>query len=389
VEVIEWREAGNSDVTLSQDISVYLVIPSTSGAQAQSLRGAAGVTCTPVQLVMAVRALGSSFASTVGWPVNLEAQLVDNCGNPATGATVLATFSTGDTPLALGNLGGGVYSATWNPASANPATVTIQGLQAPLAPAIATVPGTVSANAAPPPAVPNGGLVNAASFSPNAAVTPGGIVSVFGSNLATSNGNSNSGFPLPLTLGGIKLSMGGIDMPLFYSGTGQVNAQVPAELPADSVTSVVARAISGTAETDAVPVSVTLGPAQPGIFIAAETNAPNQGAILNPANQVVDASNPSSVGGVVVIYCTGLGATTPFVATGAAAPSSTAVTVPVTVTIGGVNAATPQYAGLSPGFVGLYQVNVTIPAGVTVGPLVPVVITQNGVASNTVTIAMH
>jgi uncharacterized protein (TIGR03437 family) len=373
----------------SQDVKVTLVIPSTSGAQAQSLRGSAGVTCTPVQLVMAVRALGSSFASTVGWPVNLEAQLVDNCANPITGATVLATFSTGDTPLALANLGGGIYSATWNPASANPATVTIQGLQAPLAPAITTINGSVAANPAPPPTVPNGGVVNAASFAPNAAVTPGGIVSVFGSNLATSNGNSNSGFPLPVTLGGIKLSMGGIDMPLFYSGTGQVNAQVPAELPANTQTSVVARAISGTTETDAVPVSVTLGAAQPGIFIVTETNAPNQGAILNPANQVVDASNPSPVGGVIVIYCTGLGATTPFVATGAAAPSSTAVTVPVTVTIGGVNAPSIAYAGLSPGFVGLYQVNVTIPAGVTVGPLVPVVLTQNGVASNTVTIAMH
>jgi hypothetical protein len=85
----------------SQNVNVYLVIPSTSGTHAQSQRGASGVTCTPAQIIMAVRALGSGFASTVGWPVNLEAQLVDNCTNPVNSATVLATFSTGDTPLAL------------------------------------------------------------------------------------------------------------------------------------------------------------------------------------------------------------------------------------------------------------------------------------------------
>ena len=57
-------------------------------------------------------------------------------------------------------------------------------------------------------------------------------------------------------------------------------------------------------------------------------------------------------------------------------------------TIGGI-AATVQFAGLSPGYVGLYQVNVVVPKGVTVGPAVPVVITQNGISSNMATIAIH
>src|SRR5579871_2443957 len=374
----------------SQDINVFLVIPSTSGVSAESVRSADGATCTPNQLIMAVRALGSNFASTVGWPVDLEAQVVDNCANPVTGATVLATFSTGDTPLALANVGGGIYSATWNPATANPASVTIQAMQAPLAPAKTTVPGTVAANTAPPPAVAFGGVVNGASFAPNADVAPGSIVSVFGVNLASSNGNQNSGFPLPVTLGGIKLSMGGIDMPLFFSATGQVNAQVPAELTPSAQTAVVARAVNtGSDETDSVPVPVTLGPAHPGIFIASETGASNQGAILNPNNTVTDSTNPTSVGQVIVIFCTGLGATTPAVATGAAAPASTAVTTPVTVTIGGVTATNVPYAGLAPGFVGLYQVNAVVPAGTPSGGSVSVVLTQNGIASNTATIAVH
>jgi uncharacterized protein (TIGR03437 family) len=59
----------------------------------------------------------------------------------------------------------------------------------------------------------------------------------------------------------------------------------------------------------------------------------------------------------------------------------------VTVTIGG-QTATVQFAGLSPGFVGLYQVNVQIPTGLAPGNSVPLVITQAGIASNTVTLAL-
>jgi len=59
----------------------------------------------------------------------------------------------------------------------------------------------------------------------------------------------------------------------------------------------------------------------------------------------------------------------------------------VAATVGGAKAAV-QFAGLAPGFVGLYQVNVQIPQGVAAGDAVPLVISQNGVASNTVTLAI-
>jgi uncharacterized protein (TIGR03437 family) len=340
---------------------------------------------------MAVRQLGSGFSSTVGWPTNIEAQMYDDCGNPATTGTVVATFSTADPALSLGNLGNGIYSATWNPASANPATVTIHGTQTPLAPATATVGGQVAANAAPPPAVTSSGVVNAASFKPSGGLSPCSIVSVFGSNLATSAGGAPS-FPLPTTLNSIKLTMGGEDTPLFYSNATQVNAQVPCDLPPNSQAQVVARAFSssGAVETDSVPAAITVAAVQPGIFLV---NPPaTQGVILNnPALQVVDATHPATAGDVLTIYCTGLGATNPTVATGAPSPGSPSpatVTNTVTATIGGVNA-NVQFAGLTPALVGLYQVNVAVPAGVTPGSSVPVILTQNGVASPMVTIAVH
>jgi uncharacterized protein (TIGR03437 family) len=96
------------------------------------------------------------------------------------------------------------------------------------------------------------------------------------------------------------------------------------------------------------------------------------------------------VGGVVSIFCTGLGATEAAVASGQPGPSAeplARVKTPVTVTIGG-RPATVSFAGLAPGMVALYQVNAAVPAGVMPGNAVPVVITQGGFTSNTATIAV-
>jgi uncharacterized protein (TIGR03437 family) len=375
------------DGSPTQNVNVlFVVTPSSSGGVsniAQRFNGAAAAGCTPQSVLMVMRQLGSGFSSPVGWPVDLEAQLADNCGNPATGATVVATFSNGDPPLALANIGNGIYSATWKPATpAATTTVTLTGLQAPLLPATITISGSSTTNPTPPPFIAAGGVVNGASFAAGADVAPGGIVSVFGSNLGPASG-SQAGFPLPTNLGGITLTIGGINAPLFYSGSGQVNAQLPFEIPANSQTQVVARAISGSTESDAVPEPVTISAAHPGIF----TTNGTLGAILNVSYQLVSASNPANPGDVIQIYCTGLGATNPPSITGQAAVSGVAVIEPA-VTVGGL-AAGLQYAGVAPGFVGLYQVNVAIPSSVTPGSAVPVVITQNGIASNTATIVVQ
>jgi len=331
---------------------LFAVTPSSSSGVsniAQRSNGAAAAGCAPQSLLMVMRQLGSGFSSPVGWPVDLEAQLADNCGNPATGATVVATFSNGDPPLALASIGNGIYSATWKPTTpAANTTVTVTGLQSPLPPATITISGSSTTNPTPPPFIAAGGVVNGASFAASADVAPGGIVSVFGSNLGPSNG-SLAGFPLPTNLGGITLTIGGINAPLFYSGSGQVNAQLPFEIPANSLTQIVARAISGSTESGAVPEPVTISAAHPGIF----TTNGTQGAILNVSYRLITASNPANPGDVIQIYCTGLGATNPPSVTGQAAVSGVAVIQP-TVTVGGL-AAGLQYAGVAPGFVGLYQ----------------------------------
>jgi uncharacterized protein (TIGR03437 family) len=104
-------------------------------------------------------------------------------------------------------------------------------------------------------------------------------------------------------------------------------------------------------------------------------------------------SRPARAGDYITIYCTGLGAVTNPPSSGSAASASplSATTVTPAVTIGGVPAPTTQFffAGLSPGYVGLYQITVQVPAGVPAGNAVPLAFTIGGVSSNTATIAVQ
>jgi uncharacterized protein (TIGR03437 family) len=228
-----------------------------------------------------------------------------------------------------------------------------------------------------------GGIVNAASFAAGAALAPGSIVSIFGQNLAGAASGA-SALPLPTTLSGATLQVGATEAPLFFSSSGQINAQLPYDLPAGRTQVVV----KGTASVT-VPETITIAPARPGIFSLSQ-NGKGQGAILDAQGRVVDSLAPAAAGSVVAVYCTGLGLTLPAVAAGQGAPGNppALVTVPVTATVGGLPA-TVQFAGLAPGFAGLYQVNVQIPSGVPPGAAVSLVLLQDGVPSNAVTLAVR
>jgi len=229
-----------------------------------------------------------------------------------------------------------------------------------------------------------GGIVNAASFAAGAALAPGSIVSVFGQNLAGATSGAPS-LPLPTTLAGATLQVGGTEAPLFFTSSGQINAQLPYDLTAGSRPQVV---VKGAAAVT-VPETITIAPARPGIFTLSQ-NGKGQGAILDTQGRVVDGVAPAAAGEVVAVYGTGLGVTQPTALSGQAAPVNppSLVTVPVTATVGGLPA-TVQFAGLAPGFVGLYQVNVQIPAGVPAAAAVPLVLLQDGVPSNVVTLALR
>lgn len=371
-------------------VNVIFVVLSPPGANPgnsfQLFSGGNTAPCVPQKLLAVSRLLGGGFSSPVGWPRTLEVQSVDDCGNPANNATVLATFSNGDPSLVLAGLGNGVYSGTWKPGSAaDSTTVSIRVNLAPLTEAVLSIPGKVSAN----PTVPQvgaGGVVNAASFAKGQPLAPGSIFSVFGSAMASSTPGAAASLPLPTSLAGASLVVGGITVPLYYSSAGQINAQIPFELGANTRPQVVVRLSLPGNNAVTVPETILLDATRPGIFLA---DAQGQGVVIDTQGRVVNSAAPAGAGDVVVVYCTGLGATNPAAITGRASPSDPGVAVvQPTATIGGVSAPV-QFAGLTPGLVGLYQVNVQIPAGVTPGSEVALVITQGGIASNSVKIAVR
>ena len=212
-----------------------------------------------------------------------------------------------------------------------------------------------------------------------AAIAPGGLISIFGANLAKLPAGLGgwTGRQLPLALNGAKVTVGGIPAPLVYVSPNQINAQAPLELTAGVQTVTVDNG-SGVSAA----FSVNVAPMAPAIFFYPVP------AILKNANySLISAANPARAGDVLLVYATGLGKTTPASRTGAlSAPDAFAQTAPVTAAIGG-KPATVVYSIASPGFAGLYQVAVTVPAGVTGN--VALVILAGAAASNSVTIPVQ
>ena len=245
---------------------------------------------------------------------------------------------------------------------------------------IAGVTITVSQPVA-PLQIGSGAVANAASYT--LPVAPGSITAIFGNFLLNASFRASS-LPLSTNLGSLSLQFGPVLTPLFFASSGQVNGQVPWELAGQTGTPITA-ALNG--QTSA-PQAVTLAAYAPGIFTV-NGEGTGQGAILDINYQLVAATNPAAAGASIQIYGTGLGPVTNQPATGAPSPGNplAATTTQPIVTIGGVPA-TVQFAGLTPGTVGLYQINALVPAGLAAGDA-NVAVSIGGVQSNVVTMAVH
>jgi uncharacterized protein (TIGR03437 family) len=233
----------------------------------------------------------------------------------------------------------------------------------------------------PPSIRPNLGVVDSASFAP--VVAPGGLATIFGYNLADTSVRA-TGVPLAGSLGGTEVTIGVLPAPLLYVSRSQINFQVPWELAGQSETTVVVTTAAGKSST----VRVNLSAIAPAIFTANGSGA-GQGDVFTVQFQYAAAATPATRGKYVVIYSTGLGAVANQPATGATVSdaSATAVETP-TVTIGGVQAST-NFAGLAPGYVGVYQINALVPATITPGAAVGLSLSSGGMSSKTVTIAVQ
>jgi uncharacterized protein (TIGR03437 family) len=214
------------------------------------------------------------------------------------------------------------------------------------------------------------------------------LVSIFGEHLAAGT-QSATRFPLPVQMNAARVLVNNEPVPLLFVSPGQINVQLPFNVPAGLVRIAVSYAGSASEESE-----VAVRDAAPSIF-SLDGSGQGQGAILIAGTGLIaratrDAfSRPARRGQIVEIYCNALGPVdnvpAPAGAPAPAAPLSRTLVTP-SVVIGG-QPAEVLFSGLTPGLVGLYQVNARIAANAATGIAVPVQITSPS-ASNTVTIAV-
>ena len=198
------------------------------------------------------------------------------------------------------------------------------------------------------------GVVNAASYAPAGnPIAPGEFIALFGTGLAKSL--LVAAPPYPATLNTVPEQSKGKNEPKYFVSTGQINCLVPYSTAGTTATITVNNngVLSNT-------VTVPLAPTAPGMFSNSQ-NGTGAGAIRHADFSLVSAASPAVGGETVLIYLTGMGAVTTSVGDGVGATAAdTTVSVP-TVIVGGLQG-TVIYSGLAPGFPGLYQMNVTLPA---------------------------
>jgi uncharacterized protein (TIGR03437 family) len=235
----------------------------------------------------------------------------------------------------------------------------------------------------PPPTPPSpqigaGGIGNAASDQTE--ISPDSLASIFGTNFLIGNPVQASSTPLPNSLGGVSVTVNNVPAPMIYVNPTQINFQVPYETAVGPANVIV------TANTVASNTAqITVVSAAPGIFVYGN----NLAVVQNQDHSVNSPTNPAKLGSSVVIYLTGGGPLDNAVPTGAVAPDSPLsrlTTKPITVTMGGA-AANVAFAGLTPGFIGLVQINATVPASLTTGAY-PLQVTIGSVSSNTPNISV-
>lgn len=194
-------------------------------------------------------------------------------------------------------------------------------------------------------------VTDSAAYGPR--VAPGSLATVFGTGLASATASATT-FPLPSSLSGTSVSVGGTLAPLLYVSAGQINFQVPSSTAAGDI-NVVVNGPGGASSA----FSMTVTEQAPAMYQYGTNRAlaQNTGGALN------SDSAPAAAGSVITVYLTGQGAVSNPVTDGTAAPLSplSSASATASATIGALNAPI-QFLGLTPDFAGLAQANIQVPA---------------------------
>ncbi len=234
------------------------------------------------------------------------------------------------------------------------------------------------------PVVSTGGVINAASFVPGQAVAPGMEVAIYGAGLATNTVPASS-VPLSMSLGTTSVTFNGVPAALYFVSDSQINAQMPWNvLQASQIPGSVNVVVTKGGVVSA-PVAVSVAAAAPGIYsippgagYGVAINA--DGTLAAPPNAIPGlTTHPAKAGDILIVLATGLGAVNVPLANGAGPAVTTSSIVTPGALIGGQTAQV-AFAGLAPGFPGINQLNIVVPAGVS-GNSVPIQLVEGGVTT--------
>jgi uncharacterized protein (TIGR03437 family) len=247
------------------------------------------------------------------------------------------------------------------------------------------------------PSVNSGGIVNAASFVAGQPVAPGSIVAIFGQQLAAQLAQADT-VPWSNSLGNVSVTFNGVSAPLQFVSTGQINAQVPWEaFPTGTGTGSVVVTNNGTLSA---AQTVVVNPIVPGVFqasghaIAVNVTDPTSaryGTLTAPSGSIPGLTTfPARVNDFIFFYANGLGPVDSTVTSGQVPPAGTTVrTITTPTVLLGTTPANVLFSGLTPGFPGIYQVNISIPQ-VAAGDAIPLQVQSGGFTSPaTTTIAVQ
>jgi uncharacterized protein (TIGR03437 family) len=217
-------------------------------------------------------------------------------------------------------------------------------------------------------AAPSGFQISLGAIAtPQGQAAPGALVNVLGANLGPAARASSD--PLPRSLANTYVAVEGVRAPLTATSEGRIEIQIPGDLPAGSANIVVS--VSGEmSNTFVAGVQAAL----PAIL-----------AIVHQSDgSVVGNADPAVAGETLVVYMTGLGAVNASLSFGEEAPANppaaTAISPQVTLGSMPVNVV---YSELSPGFVGLYQVAVAMPATLPQGGSANLIVSAGSPSAST------
>jgi uncharacterized protein (TIGR03437 family) len=215
-------------------------------------------------------------------------------------------------------------------------------------------------------------VVNSASNIPGA-LAPNTIATVYGNGLSYT---TQFGFVpmhtngmMQTRLAGAQVYVGGVSAPLYYVSPTEISFLVPTDLrPGDVDFFTMHDSLAGPR------VKITLVDAAPELY----PWGPGMIASTHADGTAITRASPAHPGEVVVLYATGMGRTYPELQTGVIELTAVQISLlsELTVTVAGValDNRSIQYAGITPGTPGLYQLNLVLPKQLAPDPEIRVAI---------------